>query len=91
MNATVASQLIELPLVQYDAEQGVLIIRIKGAMSSANTSAYDSATRTGSFICAMAYSKRPCVGAELSQLLLRKIRVDALQQPMVLKGSVVAF
>ena len=91
VNATVASQLIELPLVQYDAEQGALIIRIKGAMSSANTSAYDSTTRTGSFICAMAYSKRPCVGAELSQLLLRKIRVDALQQPLALKGTVVAF
>jgi hypothetical protein len=91
VNATVAYQSIDLPLVQYDAEQGALIIRLKGDMNSFNTSTYDSATRTGSFICAMAYSKRSCVGAELSQLVLRKIRVDALQQPLALKGNVVAF
>ncbi len=91
--AALAGQSFELPFLHYDNEQGALVIRIKGAMMTTKTTTYDSALRTGEFICAMAYSHQPCLGDELSPFVLHKMRVAAalLQQPVVLKAAVVGF
>lgn len=91
VNAIIAERAIDLPLIQYDAEQGALVIRLQGDVSSFNTSTYDSSTRMGGFMCAMAYSKRPCVGYESSSLVLHKVRVAAGQSPMLVKAEVASF